>query len=70
MCIVKHKGQEYLLCISKTGIVPYAKIARADRVTTLDCRMLEYDPRGLYVFADNLESLARRIREKIEASIL
>ncbi|NPA98005.1 MAG: hypothetical protein GXO43_01365 [Crenarchaeota archaeon] len=70
MCVVRHKGIEYLLCISKTGIVPYAKIIRADKVATLDCEMIEYDPRGLYVFADDLESLARRTLEKIEANIL
>ncbi len=70
MCIARYADEDYILCISLTGKAPYAKIMKADKVSTMECRMLEYDPRGLYAFGENIAVLAKKILEKIEANIL
>ncbi len=70
MCLARYAEEDYILCISLTGKAPYAKIMKADKVSTMECRMLEYDPRGLYAFGENIEVLAKKILEKTEAYIL
>ena len=70
MCIARYAGEDYVLCISLTGKAPYAKIMKADKVPAMECRMLEYDPRGLYAFGENIEVLAKKILKKTEANIL
>ncbi len=70
MCIARYADEDYILCISLIGKAPYAKIMKADKVSTMECRMLEYDPRGLYAFGENIVVLAKKIYEKIEANIL
>jgi len=44
----------------------YGKVARTDAMPWLDCRELEYDPRGLYVFARDPREFVEKTLVKME----
>jgi hypothetical protein len=67
--IVIYEGKEptYVLCINKrTNRVIYGKIALFNKVSSLNCDELLYDPNGLYLFAKNPEEFLNKLLEKIK----
>ncbi len=67
LLIYIRREPRYIICLpKKTRRALYVKIADINRISSLDCSMLLYDPNGLYVFAKDLEGLVERIKGKIE----
>ncbi|ACL10610.1 hypothetical protein DKAM_0284 [Desulfurococcus amylolyticus 1221n] len=66
MFFLLSSGQhEYVLCMDKASQFMYGKIVRLDNTAFLNCRELEYEPRGLYVFARNPSELVGKILSKL-----
>jgi len=66
LLLLSRNEEEYIVCISRGDEYIYSKIARADTVSWLDCRELEYDPRGLYVFARDPREFIEKTLAKME----
>ncbi|MGC8982139.1 MAG: hypothetical protein ACP5KA_00050 [Desulfurococcaceae archaeon] len=59
------KDARVVICVSDS----YAKVVLESDVAVLDCEEIEYQPHGLYAFADNYAELARKAIEKAELLI-
>jgi len=66
LLLLSRNEEEYIVCISRGSEYIYGKIARADTMPWLDCRELEYDPRGLYVFARDPREFVEKTLVKME----
>jgi hypothetical protein len=59
------KGKKIAICTKKGEHSIYAKITLEELLSSLDCREVEYNPHGLYVFAETEEELAEKTISKI-----
>ncbi|MCY0867687.1 MAG: hypothetical protein OWQ48_00425 [Desulfurococcus sp.] len=60
-------SRKYILCLPKTrGEHVYGKLVRADAASSFDCKEIEYEPRGLYIFAKSIQELAAKVHSKLE----
>ncbi len=70
--VIVYKGKEptYILCINKrTNRAIHGKVALFDKISSLNCEELLYDPNGLYLFARNTEEFVNKLLEKIKALV-
>ncbi|ADV64976.1 hypothetical protein [Desulfurococcus mucosus] len=63
--LVSGRDAEYVICVRKAEEYLYGKVVKADKVSGFNCREIEYEPHGLYVFAKEPGGLAEKILLKL-----
>jgi hypothetical protein len=67
MIIYEGKEPTYVLCISKRmNRAIYGKVALFNKISSLNCDELLYDPNGLYLFSKNTDEFMNKLLKKIK----
>ncbi|RLG84361.1 MAG: hypothetical protein DRO40_01615 [Thermoprotei archaeon] len=64
--LLKDREKGFLVCVKKTPITYYAKVMKLDNLMFWNCIYSLEDPRGLFVFAKEVEELVKFIVNKLK----
>lgn len=67
LCV--YSNRNYLIAFYQGDITVYSKLSDPTNISSLywKCKYLKYIPNGLYVFAQNIESLIDKVLQKIKS---
>lgn len=66
LIIYEENEPKYILCVRATRDLIYGKINLFDKISSLSCDDLLYDPNGLYIFAKTMDEFVEKTVKKIE----
>ncbi|ABN70404.1 hypothetical protein Smar_1313 [Staphylothermus marinus F1] len=64
LIIYEKNEPKYLLCVKTTNGIIYGKISLFNKISSLVCEDLLYDPNGLYIFARSIDEFVEKTQNK------